>query len=138
MDGKPLTPPLVHQRELKSAKFSPDGKRVVTASEDMTAQVWDAETGRPLGGPLRHHGVVLSAEYSNDGRTIVTASDDHSARVWDARTGAPRPQVLEHAGPVRGAWFGPDGARARGIALRRCGMRRPGSASASACITRAP
>jgi WD40 repeat protein len=38
-----------HEDKALSAKFSPDGKRVLTASEDMTAQNWDAETSKPLG-----------------------------------------------------------------------------------------
>jgi DNA invertase Pin-like site-specific DNA recombinase len=30
------------------ATFSPDGRRIVTASDGNTARVWDAETGKPL------------------------------------------------------------------------------------------
>ena len=39
----------------RSAAFSPDGKRIVTASEDKTARLWDAETGKPIGEPLKGH-----------------------------------------------------------------------------------
>ena len=38
-----------------SAAFSPDGKRIVTASSDKTARIWDAATGQPIGEPLRGH-----------------------------------------------------------------------------------
>lgn len=40
-----ITSHLVHQAAVTSAAFSPDGKRVVTASEDTTARVWDTATG---------------------------------------------------------------------------------------------
>ena len=38
-----------------SAAFSPDGKRIVTASRDKTARLWDTETGKPIGEPLKGH-----------------------------------------------------------------------------------
>ena len=38
-----------------SAAFSPDGKRIVTASVDKTARIWDAATGKPIGEPLKGH-----------------------------------------------------------------------------------
>ena len=46
-----------------SASFSPDGRRIVTASDDKTARVWDAESGKPVGEPLRHEDAV-SAQVS--------------------------------------------------------------------------
>jgi hypothetical protein len=66
-----------------SAAFSLDGTRVVTASYDKTARVWDAGTGKPLTGPLKHQDRVQTAVFSPDGNRIVTASEDQTARVWD-------------------------------------------------------
>jgi len=93
-----------------SAAFSPDGKHIVTASDDMTARIWDAATGKPVGEPLS--GRVLSAAFSPDGQRIVTASWDTTARVWDAATGKPIGEPLKgHEDAVRSAAFSPDGKR---------------------------
>ena len=78
-----------HGGEVNSASFSPDGKRLVTASHDGTARVWDAGTGKPVGEPMTHRAAVESASFSPDGKRVVTASKDLTARVWDAGTGKP-------------------------------------------------
>src|SRR5262245_62389935 len=67
-----------------SAAFSPDGSRIVTASEDKTARIWDAASAKEI-AVLRGHGhYVISAAFSPDGSRIVTASADKTARIWDA------------------------------------------------------
>jgi WD40 repeat protein len=69
---------------LLSASYSPDGDRIVTGSEDGSAQLWDAETGEPIGGPLKGHiSGVSRAAFSPDGSLVVTASWDKTARLWD-------------------------------------------------------
>ena len=67
------------------AAFSPDGSRIVTASSDKTARIWDAATDKEI-AVLRHDDRVNSAAFSADGSRIVTASDDKTARIWDAAT----------------------------------------------------
>jgi WD40 repeat protein len=103
--GQPVIEPLRHEGAV-SAQFSPDGERVVTASDDNTARVWDARTGQPVTEPLRHKSGVISAQFSPDGERVVTASADMSARVWDARTGQPVTEPLRHdADPRRFFYF---------------------------------
>ena len=66
-----------------SIDFSPDGKRIVTASEDRTARVWDAASGQQLLVLEGHTGPVHSAIFLPDGVHVATASEDKTARVWD-------------------------------------------------------
>jgi len=50
---------------LWSAAFSGDGKRVVTASDDRTARIWDAESGKEIAVVKGHTGPVSSADFSH-------------------------------------------------------------------------
>ena len=80
----PLTELKGHKDGVYAASFSTDGERILTASKDKTAWIWDAKTGKPVGEPLGHEGWVYAVSFSPDGQRIVTASADSTARIWDA------------------------------------------------------
>jgi tetratricopeptide (TPR) repeat protein len=64
--------------------FSPDGARLVTASQDKTARVWDAQTGQQLLVCKGDTAAVMSLAFSPDGMWLAMASGV-TARLWDAR-----------------------------------------------------
>jgi len=103
-----LAPP--PKKHVNFAEFSPDGGRIVTASFDNAARVWDARTGKILRVLSGHTDTVWTARFSPDGARVVTSSDDHSARVFDADTGHEM-LSLKHPDRVDYAAFSPDGTR---------------------------
>jgi WD40 repeat protein len=76
-----------HEDAVNRAVFSPDGKRVLTASYNQTARLWDAATGKQMGPDMKHERAVTSAVFSPDGKRVLTASYDKTACLWDATTG---------------------------------------------------
>ena len=97
-----------HTDRVRSAAFAPDGRRVVTASFDDTARIWDAKTGQQVILLNGHTDHLSSASFSSDNRLVVTASGDQTARIWDAQTGHEIVRLTGHAGPVRSAAFSND------------------------------
>ena len=98
---------------MNGVAYSPDGKRIATASSDRTVRVWDAGSGQAIGAPLAgHEDSVASVAFSPDGKRIVTASFDGTARLWDAETGRQTGAlVADSSEGLRSAAFSPDGSR---------------------------
>jgi WD40 repeat protein len=100
-----------HTGGVWSASYNADGNRIVTASYDKTARIWDSATGKSLTILRGHQDWVMSAVFSPDGKRVVTASRDRTARIWDAMTGQQLTLLSGHQDVVVSAAFSPDGTR---------------------------
>ncbi|RWE25953.1 MAG: hypothetical protein EOS41_09595 [Mesorhizobium sp.] len=92
------------------AAFNPTGDRIVTASYDKTAAVWDISSGAETAVLKGHEEALERAEFSPDGSRILTAARDGTARLWDAVSGE-QLFILRPVGNYPTAIFSPDGTR---------------------------
>ena len=73
--------------DINGVDFSPlDSSRLVIASRNCTANVWDTTICQQVVGPLHHEGSVRAAKYSPQGGRIATATYE-SVRVYDSNDG---------------------------------------------------
>ena len=117
--GRPLGFPLRHARNVRTVAFSPDGRRVATASHAPRSglldsylsaiHLWDAGTGRPLVPPIWQYQWVSALAFSPDGRVIASGDYGQTVRFWDAVTGQPVGVPIEQRGVVFSVAFSPDG-----------------------------
>ena len=71
---------------ISGVDFSLDATRVVTASGNCTAPVWDVATCKKVLS-LPHEATVIAAKYSPQGDRIATATYTGSVRFWDSNDG---------------------------------------------------
>ena len=100
-----------HTDAVNSVAWSPDGKRLASASYDRTVQVWNASTGAKLLTYTGHTSFVASVAWSPDGKRLASASTDGTVQVWDASTGGNLLTYTGHTGGVTSVAWSPDGKR---------------------------
>ena len=89
--------------------FSPDGKRLASASQGRTVKVWDAATGQET---LTFKGGDSTVVFSPDGKRLAAASaEDMTVKVWDALTGVETLTLKGHTDPPMAVAFSADGKR---------------------------
>ena len=72
--------------DINGVDFSPDSTRLLVASRNCRASVWDVATRRRMVGPLSHEMAVRAAKFSPQGDRIATATHE-SVRVYDSNDG---------------------------------------------------
>ncbi|MCA9072091.1 MAG: caspase family protein, partial [Planctomycetaceae bacterium] len=60
---------------------------MLTGSWELTATIWDAQTGRELRTLKGHSAAVNSVSFSPDGKFVLTGSKDGTSKIWDVETG---------------------------------------------------
>jgi WD40 repeat protein len=117
-----------HAQQINALEFSRDGTRLVTASGDRSARIWNPSSWsapRKNGLPavwssqltlVGHKASLVSAEFNSEGTLVLTAGYDRTARVWDAQTGECLVAHVGHAGAINRARFSE-----RGVLLATAG-----------------
>jgi hypothetical protein len=100
-----------HTGYVMCVAWSADGSRLVTASGDGTAALWDAVTGRRVHVLKGHADGVSCVAWSADGSQLATASTDGTAALWDAGTGRRLLSLRGHTGEVWCVAWSPDGSQ---------------------------
>lgn len=118
---RPLTPNLTppngpllrtltgHTDSVLAVAVTPDGKLVISGSDDSTVKIWNRETGKELNTFKGHTHAVRSVAVTPDGKLVISGSDDSTVKVWNLETGKKLNTFKGHTQTVRSVAVTPDG-----------------------------
>jgi len=98
-----------HTDEVTDACYSPNGKYIVSASNDTTVKIWDSNQGMLLHKLEEHVSGVNCVRFSPNGKLIVSASNDTTLKIWDCNQGFLIHTLEGHESAVNGVSFSPCG-----------------------------
>jgi WD40 repeat protein len=98
-----------HKGSIADLAFSPDGRRLASASTDGTARVYELANGQTVQVFQGHRDRVSSLAFSPDGEHLLTGSADQTARIWSVATGNTEAELRGHQAPVESVACSRDG-----------------------------
>ena len=89
--------------------FSPDGRTIISGSDDQTIRLWDVISKKEIACLTGHTYTVFSVAFSPDGRAIASGSWANTIRLWDWKSKKEIACLIGHTGGVSSVAFSPDG-----------------------------
>jgi eukaryotic-like serine/threonine-protein kinase len=115
--GKLVNRPMLHLDAVRVVAVSPDGKFVITGSDDGAIRVWDSNTSLPVSAKVMDQtDRVLALAIDRSGKLLLSGGADNTARVWNladqsvlqAMPNPGAPDGTGHAHDVYGVAFHPE------------------------------
>lgn len=100
---------LGHTDFIDAVRYSPDGKRLATASHDGTVRIWNPDGAQQL-VYREHEDGVKDVSWHPDGKRLASASLDGTVRIWSL-DGETQSVLTAHEAPVQAVAWSPDGKR---------------------------
>lgn len=100
---------LAHTGAVNAVAYSPDGKLLVTASNDTLIKLWTVADNRLKAVLDGHRGGVSKLVFARDGSFLASASQNGEVRTWSMPAGQALATYETRSGPVLSLVLAPDG-----------------------------
>jgi eukaryotic-like serine/threonine-protein kinase len=107
--GKPFTIYRKHSAAVLTIAWSPDGKKIASASADKTVHIWNATSKNPIVIYRNHSKPVTTVAWSPDGSRLASGSRDTTVQVWNVQTGRKHMTFRGFSQEVSAVAWSPDG-----------------------------
>ncbi len=103
---------LKHSKNVMSVVFSPDGKFLVSTTDDNMIHLWEIASGQLHLSLVGHSAWICDLQISPNGKLLASFADDETIRIWDTDSGHCI-QILQRKGfscmDIEGLAFQPGG-----------------------------
>ena len=102
-----------HTQRVKAVVITPNGKQVISGSDDKTLKVWNLETGEEIFTLIGHrnsqHGSINTLAVTPNSKQVISGSLDDTLKVWDLETRKELFTLTGHRKPVNAVAVTPNG-----------------------------